>query len=265
MNVPKLIAIDLDGTVLNSMGKISHRTKAAINSVRERGMRVVIVTYRAYRSAKPHAAELGLHVPINGVTGALEKDASDDSVLEEFPLDRVAAREAVDYGLDHGYDICLYIGEHYVATADIVRKYGGGWEKHQWLTTPDLRKAFEHPTLMVRYFGDNRFEQARLDLRHLDLEEVDDMIDDVFELTFMHKGMSKHFALERFAADLGIAREDVMAIGDGALDAGMVGWAGWGVAMANGAQVTRDVANEVTLSNDDDGVAVVLERLLEKK
>ena len=244
------------------MGTISRRTKAAIGAVRERGARVVIVTYRAYRSAKPLAAELGLHVPLICVNGALVKDASDDSVLEEFPLEARAAREAVDYGLTHGYDTCLYIGEHYVATADVVQKYGGGWEKHQWLATPDLRAALEHETLMVRYFGDHRFEDARRDLRHLDLEEVDDMIDDVFELTFMVKGMSKHFALERFAADLGIGREDVLAIGDGALDAGMVGWAGWGVAMANGAQVTRDVANEVTLSNDDDGVAVVLERLL---
>lgn len=265
MNDPKLIAIDLDGTVLNSMGKISSRTKAAISAVRERGTRVVIVTYRAYRSAKPHAAELGLHVPLICVNGALVKDASDDSVLEEFPLDPDAAKEAVDYGLDHGYDTCLYIGEHYVATADVVRKYGGGWEKHQWLTTPDLRTALEHPTLMVRYFGDHRFEEARRDLRHLDLEEVDDMIEDVFELTYMVKGMSKHFALERFSADLGIERADVLAIGDGALDAGMVGWAGWGVAMANGAQVTRDVANEVTLTNDDDGVALVLERLLKTK
>jgi len=262
---PKLIAIDLDGTVLNSVGKVSARTKAAISAVRDRGARVVIVTYRAYRSAKPHAAELGLHVPLICVNGALVKDASDDSVLEEFPLSPEAAREAVDYGLGHGYDTCLYIGEYYVATSDIVRKYGGGWEKHQWLTTPDLRKALEHSTLMVRYFGDHRFEDARRDLRHLDLEEVDDMIEDVFELTFMVKGMSKHFALERFSADLGVAREDVVAIGDGALDAGMVGWAGWGVAMANGAQVTRDVANEVTLSNDDDGVAVVLERLLKMK
>lgn len=262
MRLPKLIAIDLDGTVLNSMGKISPRTKAAIDAVREAGARVVIVTYRAYRSAKPHAAELGLHVPLICVNGALVKDASDDSVLEEFPLDDHAARDAVDYGLAHCYDTCLYIGEHYVATPDVVHKYGGGWEKHQWLTTPDLHEALRHRTLMVRYFGDHRFEDARRDLRHLDLEEVDDMIDDVFELTFMVKGMSKHFALERFSADLGIAREEVIAIGDGALDAGMVGWAGWGVAMANGAPVTRDVANEVTLSNDDDGVAIVLERLL---
>jgi len=78
----------------------------------------------------------------------------------------------------------------------------------------------------------------------------------------MRKGVSKRFALGRFSADLGIAREDVMAIGDGALDAGMIEWAGYGVAMANGAPVTLAAADEVTLSNDEDGVAIVLERLL---
>jgi len=49
------------------------------------------------------------------------KDASDDSVLEEFPLDRDAAREAVDYGLAHGFDTCLYIGEHYVGDLHMLR------------------------------------------------------------------------------------------------------------------------------------------------
>ena len=259
--LPKLIAIDLDGTVLDTRGRISPRTKAAIAAVRAAGARVVIVTFRAYRSSKPFAAELGLHVPLICLNGALVKDASDDSVLEMFAVPADAARSAVEYGARSGYETCLYIGEHYVGNADVVRKYGDGYEP-QWRECDDLLSALVEPTLMVRFFGDHRFEQARRDLAHLDLEEVDDWLGDVFELTLMHKGVSKRFALERFAADLGIAREDTMALGDGALDAGMIRWAGYGVAMANAAAVTIDAADEVTLSNDDDGVAVVLERLL---
>ena len=260
MRTPKLIAIDLDGTVLDSHGKISPRTKAAIAGVREAGARVVIVTFRAYRSSKPYAIELGLHVPLICVNGALVKDASDDRVLEAFPLPREQALAAVAYGKEKGYDTCLFVGECYVGSADVIRKFGDGWE-HQWIECDDLRDALDRPTLMVRYFGDHRFEEARRDLAHLGMEEVDDWLGDVFELTFMRKGVSKGFALERFAADLGIAREEVLAIGDGALDAPMIAWAGHGVAMANAAPVTKAAADEVTSSNDDDGVAIVLERL----
>jgi Cof subfamily protein (haloacid dehalogenase superfamily) len=258
--MPKLVAIDLDGTVLDSRGRISPRTKAAIEAVRDAGIRVVIVTFRAYRSSKPYATELGLHVPLICINGALVKDASDDRVLEEFPVPPDAAKAAVEYGIARGFDMCLFAGECYIGGADVIRKYGDGWE-HQWIRCDDLRQALDEPTLMVRFFGDHRFEEARRDLAHLGLEEVDDWLRSTFELTLMQKGVSKRFALERFSADLGIAREDVMAIGDGALDAGMIEWAGHGVAMANGAAVTLAAADEVTLSNDEDGVALALERL----
>jgi len=261
MTLPKLIAIDLDGTVLDSRGRISDRTKAAIAAVRKAGSRVVIVTFRAYRSSKPYAAELGLHVPLICINGALVKDASDDRVLEEFPVPSDAARAAVEYGITKGFDACLFVGECYVGSADVIRKFGDGWE-HQWIRRDDLRDALDRPTLMVRFFGDHRFEEARRDLAHLGLEEVDDWLGDVFELTLMRKGVSKQFALERFSADLGVAREEVMAIGDGALDAGMIAWAGRGVAMANAAPETLAAADDVTLSNDEDGVALVLEHLM---
>lgn len=264
MKKPKLVAIDLDGTVLDARGRISARTKAAIAGVRAAGTRVVIVTFRAYRSSKPYAAELGLHVPLICLNGALVKDASDDRVLEEFPLRRESARDAVAYGMANGFDMCLFIGECYVGGAEVIRKYGDGYE-HQWIRRDDLRDALHEPTLMVRFFGDHRFEQTRRDLAHLGLEEVDDWLGDVFELTLMHKGVSKHFALERFSADLGIAREDVWAIGDGALDAGMLAWAGHGVAMANAVPQALAAADELTLSNDDDGVAIVLERLIRRE
>jgi len=182
-------------------------------------------------------------------------------VLEEFPVPAEAARAAVEYGIANGFDTCLFVGECYVGNERVIKRFGDGWE-HQWIQCEDLRDALREPTLMVRFFGDHRFEETRRDLAHLGLEEVDDWLGGTFELTLMQKGVSKRFALERFSADLGIAREDVMAIGDGALDAGMIEWAGHGVAMGNAAPKTLAAADEITLANDDDGVAVVLERLL---
>jgi Cof subfamily protein (haloacid dehalogenase superfamily) len=260
LQVPKLIALDLDGTTLDSSGRIGDRTKRAVAAVSTRGIGVIVVTFRAYLSSKPFVRELGLHLPLVCVNGALVKDASDDRVLEEYPLPAEAAREAVEYGATHGYEMCIFAGESYVGNAEIIRKYGAGHE-HQWVESDDLRSTVrEHSALMVRYFGNHRFEQARIDLAHLGVEHVDDWLDKTFELTLMRAGVSKHFALERFAAQHGVDRSDVLAIGDGALDAGMLRWAGHGVAMANAAPETLAAADEITLSNDEHGVAVILER-----
>jgi Cof subfamily protein (haloacid dehalogenase superfamily) len=257
---PKLIALDLDGTTLDSLGQIDDRTKRAVAAVSGRGIGVIVVTFRAYLSSKPFVRELGLHLPLVCVNGALVKDASDDRVLEEYPLPADAAREAVEYGANHDYEMCIFARESYVGNAEVIRKYGAGHE-HQWVLCDDLREAVrEQSALMVRYFGNHRFEKARLDLAHLGVEQVDDWLEKTFELTLMRAGVSKHFALERFAAQHGIDRSDVVAIGDGALDAGMLRWAGHGVAMANAAPETLAAADEITLSNDEHGVALVLER-----
>ncbi|HLJ84847.1 MAG TPA: Cof-type HAD-IIB family hydrolase [Candidatus Eremiobacteraceae bacterium] len=258
--IPKLIALDLDGTTLDSSGRISARTKRAVAMVRDRGIGVIIVTFRAYRSSKPYAVELGLHVPLICVNGALVKDASDDRVLEEFPMPAHASQEAVEYGVKHGHEMCLFVGECYVGSAAVIAKYGTGYA-HQWERADDLRTVVaKQSTLMVRYFGDHMFSEARRDLAHLGIEYVDDWLNDTFELTLMRSGVSKHCALARFAEHRGIAREDVLAIGDGALDAGMLKWAGRGVAVANAAPETLAAADEISGSNDDDGVAEILER-----
>ncbi|HKW44902.1 MAG TPA: HAD hydrolase family protein, partial [Candidatus Eremiobacteraceae bacterium] len=142
--------------------------------------------------------------------------------------------------------------------------YATGYE-HQWVKSYDLRvNVTKQSALLVRYFGNHNFAQARIDLAHLEVEQVDDWLDKTFELTLMRKGMSKHFALERFASARGIDRADVVAIGDGALDAGMLRWAGRGVAMANASPEALAAADEITLSNDEDGVAVVLERIADE-
>jgi hypothetical protein len=260
---PKLIALDLDGTTLDSSGHINERTKRAVRAVQSIGIGVIVVTFRAYLSSKPFVRELGLHLPLICVNGALIKDASDDRVLDEFPLPAHAALEAVEYGLRHGFDICLFAGESYVGNPEIIHRYGVGHED-QWVVSDDLRNVVtKQSVLLVRYFGDHFFENARIDLAHLGAEQVDDWLDNTFELTLMRTGVSKHFALERFAAQRGIDRSDVMAIGDGALDAGMLRWAGRGIAVANAAPATLAAADEITLSNDEHGVAVVLERIVE--
>ncbi|HKW44306.1 MAG TPA: HAD hydrolase family protein, partial [Candidatus Eremiobacteraceae bacterium] len=186
--IPKLIALDLDGTTLNSAGRIADRTRHAVAAVRAAGIGVIVVTFRAYLSSKPYVRELGLHLPLVCVNGALVKDASDDRLVEEFPLPPQAALEAVDYGYAHDFDMCIFAGESYVGNSAVIGKYATGYE-HQWINSDDLRTyVTKQSTLLVRYFGEHNFAQARVDLAHLGLEQVDDWLDRTFELTLMRKG-----------------------------------------------------------------------------
>jgi len=257
----RLVAVDLDGTLLDNEGRISARNKAAIAAVRRHNADVVIVTYRAYLTSRPYAHELGLHLPVLCCNGALVKDATDDRVLESFPLTRSAAAAAVDYGVQNGFEQCLYIGEHYVADRDVIDKHSEQW-RFQWEECADLRTRLDEPTLMVRYFiDDDVAAQVARDLDHLGVEHVSDRYGHTVQTTLMQKGVAKHTALARFARDLGIDRQDVVALGDGALDAGMLRYAGLGIAMSNAHPLTIAAADEVTASNEEDGVAIALERL----
>src|SRR5215212_8137185 len=102
-----LLALDLDGTLLDSRGHISERNRSAIESAREQGVRVALVTGRRFRDSRPIALELGLDVPLISHNGALTKHAETLQTVAVLPLPLAAAREALRIGRDAGADALL--------------------------------------------------------------------------------------------------------------------------------------------------------------
>ena len=98
----RLLALDLDGTLLNSRGQLTERNRRAIAAARERGVRVAVVTGRRFRDARPIALELGLDVPLIAHNGALTKHARTLETVAVFPLPLPAALQAVRIGSDAG-------------------------------------------------------------------------------------------------------------------------------------------------------------------
>ena len=102
-----LLALDLDGTLLDSRGHISERNRLAIDNAREQGVRVALVTGRRFRDSRPVALELGLDIPLISHNGALTKHAATLQTVSVLPLPLAAAREALRVGRKAGADALL--------------------------------------------------------------------------------------------------------------------------------------------------------------
>jgi len=100
----RLLALDLDGTLLNSRGQISDRNRKAIDSARENGVKVALVTGRRFRDSRPIALELGLDVPVIAHNGALTKHARTLETVVVTPLPLAAAHNALRIGREVGAD-----------------------------------------------------------------------------------------------------------------------------------------------------------------
>ncbi|HEX4900179.1 MAG TPA: HAD family hydrolase, partial [Pyrinomonadaceae bacterium] len=100
----RLLALDLDGTLLNSRGQVSERNRSALEAARSCGVRVAIVTGRRFRDARPIALELGLDVPVIAHNGALTKHAETLETVAVLPLPLAAAHEAIKIGRSAGAD-----------------------------------------------------------------------------------------------------------------------------------------------------------------
>src|SRR5512138_2325364 len=100
----RLLALDLDGTLLNPRGQISDRNRRAIDSAREKSVHVAAVTGRRFRDSRPVALELGLDVPVIAHNGALTKHAHTLETVAVLPLPLASARQTMQIGKSFGAD-----------------------------------------------------------------------------------------------------------------------------------------------------------------
>src|ERR1044072_7194824 len=129
-----LLALDLDGTRLNSRGQISDRNRAAIDSAREQGVHVALVTGRRFRDSRPVALELGLDVPLISHNGALTKHVNTLQTVAVLPLPHAAALDALRVGREANAD-ALLSDDHDglgILVYDHIR--GGNSAAHRYLT-----------------------------------------------------------------------------------------------------------------------------------
>jgi Cof subfamily protein (haloacid dehalogenase superfamily) len=260
-----LLALDLDGTLLRSDGSISERTRRALRAAQGAGLTLMSVTARPPRRVRQIAGAIGLGGLSICSNGAVLYDLAQDGVIETVQLaERIAIelitklrRElpgvcfAVEAGLRYGCEPAYAIpGEHPHDRAD--------------------------PALL----RDDALVLCQLGVTKLIIQHAASPLEELLRVTRHHAGVlasvthsgsafvevaapsvTKALALEAYCAARGVSAAAVIAFGDMPNDLPMLAWAGRGVAVANAHPEVLAAADEITAANDEEGVAIVLERL----
>lgn len=267
----RLIATDLDGTLLRPDLSVSPRTRRALDAARRAGIEVVPVTARQPRGVRriSEAAGFtgwalcgngahGVHLTTGEVLFEAHLAADTQRAVAEALSARipgvlfVSVRQGGEvFVAQRGYAEIAHFEDHKRAPNDM-----GGYSLDAVVGQPSLKFIVRHPQMTPR--------ELLPHIRALNLPGFAITHSGAPFLEVLAEGVNKAWGLARLCGELGIAREDVLAFGDAPNDAEMLAWAGRGVAMANADAEAREAADELTLSNDEDGVAVVIERLLKE-
>jgi Cof subfamily protein (haloacid dehalogenase superfamily) len=264
---PRLVATDLDGTLIRSDGTVSKRTVNALAAAENAGAIVVLVTGRPPRWISDIAEKTGHHGVVICSNGAIVYDLHEERIIDSklIPVDVVvkvvevlsAAMPELSFAVETGDDVYRSPG------------YNSGWALD---TDSDL--PFHHLNAVTAH------EAAKLLASHpsMDVDELlaatYALVGDLVEATHSNGrglvemgalGVSKATALARFSAERGIGPEGVVAFGDMPNDLPMLAWAGTPYAVANAHPDVLAAVDLTTARNDDDGVALVLEQLFSSR
>jgi len=256
----RLAAIDLDGTLLRGDGSVSTRTCNATRGAVAAGLEVVIVTARGPLTVGGIAIELGVHGEAICSNGATLLDLATRRILRMRTIETEVALQLV-HALRERLPGILFAVEH----ERLAHEFGfAAWD---WTPPDDTRvgdavELLAEPAakLILRHVG-HEVETIAAVAREVAGQTVSVSLSGPWVVEISPAGVNKASALAELCDELGIAAADVVAFGDHLNDVPMLAWAGVAVAVANAHPAVIDIADEVTASNDDDGVALVLERL----
>ena len=261
---PKLVAFDLDGTLLRRDKTISPRNRAAVAGLVAKGVRVVLCTGRPPRTAQVFAEQLAL-VDLGIVyNGGAVYNFAEDRALVRFDFPGEVARQAVQkMRAEHPGVMCgLETSYGWFVDAkryDLTRRGAVPYESEPDGVGDALNFIRDEVTKLLFWHAGETPETLNATLHGLPVHGTWSMPG---LLEIVGPEVNKRTALRRVAADMGFAAEDVAAFGDQHNDREMLVWAGFGVAMGNADKDVRDLADWVAGDADDDGVAEVVETWL---
>ena len=264
---PHLIVLDLDGTLLTDQQQISAKTKKTLLQAKEQGHQVMIATGRPYRASDLYYHELGLTTPIVNFNGAYVHHPKNVSWQHmHTPIDLSGVHDVVDSINSYEYEniIAEVKDEVYVHTEDdrILNIFNMGNPK---ITLGDLyTHLLENPTSLLIQANEANSVIIRDHLQAVHAEVIEHRRwgAPLHIIEIVRRGLNKAVGIAHVAKDLGIPRERIIAFGDEDNDLEMIEYAGLGVAMGNGISSLKNIANEITTTNNDDGIAkILIERL----
>lgn len=270
MSNKHLIALDLDGTLLTDEKKISPKSKQVIQKAREAGHIVVISTGRPYRSSIQYYRELALNTAIVNFNGAFVHHPLDKSFgTYHSPLDITTAKTVIETceAFNVSNIMVEVIDDFYLRHFDevFVQTFLAGQNPLDHGNLLNILK--DDPTCVLIHPQDHHVKELRNLLIDAHAEVIDQRVWGapwpVIEI--VKAGMNKAIGLKKIADFYHIPQERIIAFGDEDNDLEMIEFAGQGVAMGNAIDDLKNLSNAITLTNEEDGIAVYLEEALNLK
>ena len=261
----RLLALDLDGTLIGSDLTVAARVKRAIGAAQARRVVVTLATGRMFEVAAPFARDLAITAPLICYQGALVRAVGSESPLLVTLMERPLMQEVLEWGTRRGWHLVFYSPaeafalpqEHPDVFYDILSR-----ERIVWVDSLPAVLDRHRPVKLIAIAEPIEADHIEAEMR----ERFGDRMAVVRSHTSVVEGsppgVTKGEALRKLAAHLSIPQSQTMAIGDRDNDITMVAWAGLGVAMRDGSPALIKIADWVAPSVQDDGVAVAIERFL---
>ena len=271
----KLIAIDIDGTLLTPAGHITPRTRAAIQEARQAGMIVTLATARRYIGAMAIATDLGIELPLIVYDGAMVVTHPSRAILASQTLSAGVAQQAIEifqhyhvqpviHPFEDGYCINeeVWTGPAEHDNLGLASSLTAAGERTRRMSYEALMVGSINALRVVAFAEEEPLRRMLPAITALDcsLNFVARGGYGSAELAVLHTGCSKASGIAALAAHYGIALEHVMALGDNYNDLEMLRSVGWGVAMGQAPEPVKAAAKAITATNLEDGVALAIER-----
>lgn len=260
----RLVAIDLDGTLLDSERQVPEQNRWAVRELVRRDIRVVLASGRMHRTILPFSRQLGLQEPIISYNGGLVIDVETGEMLHHLPVPWELAEELIAWCEARELHLNLYVDDRVFVKernewSDLYDRRTGATSEpvgdlHRLRgQAPTKLQIIAPPERIVRVLPHvQAWARGRVIAMHTMAEYIE----------IVNREVSKGRALTALAQRFGIPLAHTAAFGDASNDRSMLEAAGFGVAMANAADEVKAQANYITLSNDEAGVARAVEKFL---
>ena len=263
----RLVASDIDGTLIRTDGTLSPRTIAVLDQLYSRGVPTVLVTGRPVRWLRQLYDQMVEPLPAVCANGAVVYDPDTDEILRAAPLSVELLADVTRQLRETVPDVTLAVevedGRSFWYEEKWPLHWDGEDKRVRVLTSPEELTSAPAVKLLARSASYGPDDFAALVSRTLGgiAEATHSSSSALVEISAA--GVTKAAGLAWFCERDGLTAEEVVAFGDMPNDLPLLAWAGRSVAMGNAHPALREIADEVTLTNDEDGVAVYLEKLFD--
>jgi len=256
----KLVVVDLDGTLLDDNQSISEKNYKVISKLKEKNISFVLASGRPYQSLEEYAAILKLKLPVISTNGALIKNIADSEIVFKSLLSFKDAEKIFNYGLKNNFSVIVYYPDEFLSTDQKTAIYQKDMEGIDVKYRKELRKN-KRPLKIVFKAEAEKIKSKLGEVNNIFASDFCITQSDEHYIEFMNKGISKGRGIDYLMENYNLKREEIISIGNNFNDISMLDNSGLAVAMGNSPEAVKKRADLITKSNEEDGVAAILEEI----